>query len=76
MDFYYDIRNYMFDDASFSLNYFGKVIKHIKLFMKEAEEQKLHDSTVYRSKAFIKVEEVTDAVYNDIKQLDAIYSAV
>lgn len=74
MDFYYDIRNYMFEDASFSLNYFGKVIKHVKLFMKEAEEEKLHDSTVYRSKAFIKVEEETDAVYNDIKQLDAIYS--
>ncbi|MCT1525064.1 phage integrase SAM-like domain-containing protein [Sphingobacterium hotanense] len=74
MDFYYDIRNYMFEDASFSLNYFGKVIKHVKLFMKEAEEEKLHSSTVYRSKAFIKVEEETDAVYNDIKQLDAIYS--
>lgn len=75
MDFYHDLRNYMFVDASFSLNYFGKVIKHLKLFMKEAEEEKLHGSVIYRSKGFIKVEEETDAVYNDIKQLEAIYSA-
>lgn len=72
MDFYHDIRRYMFEDSSFSLNYFGKVIKHIKLFMRESEEEKLHGSDVYRSKAFIKVEEDTDAVYNDVKQLEAI----
>src|SRR5690606_36411830 len=78
MDFYHDIRSYMFGDANFSLNYFGKVIKHVKLFMKEAEEEKLHSSAIYRSKAFIKVEEETDAVYdavyNDIEQLEAIRS--
>lgn len=74
MEFYHDLRSYMFEDVSFSLNYFGKVIKHIKLFMKESEEEKLHNSTVFRSKAFIKVEEETDAVYNDIKQLEAIYA--
>lgn len=74
MEFYHDLRSYMFENASFSLNYFGKVIKHIKLFMKEAEEKSLHTSKIYRSKAFIKVEEETDAVYNDVKQLEAIYS--
>ncbi|MGM1431279.1 phage integrase SAM-like domain-containing protein [Sphingobacterium lactis] len=72
MDFYHDIRSYMFEDSRFSLNYFGKVIKHIKLFMRESEEEKLHGSDVYRSKTFIKVEEDTDAVYNDIKQLEEI----
>lgn len=72
MDFYHDIRSYIFEDSRFSLNYFGKVIKHIKLSMRESEEEKLHDSDIYRSKAFIKVEEDTDAVYNDIKQLEAI----
>jgi len=73
MDFYHDLKDYMFGVASFSLNYFGKVVKHIKLFMKEAEEEKMHTSTVYRSKGFIKVEEETDAVYNDTQQLEAIY---
>ncbi|MGJ1410586.1 phage integrase SAM-like domain-containing protein [Sphingobacterium thalpophilum] len=74
MDFYYDLRDYMFEDRSFSLNYFGKVIKHIKLFMGEAKELGWHANEIYRSKAFIKVEEETDAVYNDIEQLGAIHS--
>ncbi len=47
MDFYHDIRSYMFEDSRFSLNYFGKVIKHIKLFMRESEEEKLHVSDIY-----------------------------
>ncbi|QNL50347.1 phage integrase SAM-like domain-containing protein [Olivibacter sp. SDN3] len=74
MDFYYDLRNYMFTDRSFSLNYFGKVIKHVKLFMGEAKELGWHANEIYKSKAFIKVEEETDAVYNDIEQLGAIHS--
>lgn len=72
MDFYYDLRDYMFTDRSFSLNYFGKVIKHIKLFMGEAKELGWHSNEIYKSKAFIKVEEETDAVYLDIEQLEKI----
>ncbi|WP_165894404.1 phage integrase SAM-like domain-containing protein [Sphingobacterium alimentarium] len=74
MDFYHDLRDYMFTDRIFSLNYFGKVIKHIKLFMGEAKELGWHANEIYKSKAFIKVEEETDAVYNDIEQLEAIHS--
>src|SRR5690606_33375084 len=72
MDFYYDLRDYMFEDRSFSLNYFGKVIKHIKLFMGEAKELGWHANEIYKAKAFIKVEEETDAVYLDIEQLEKI----
>ena len=72
MEFYYDLRSYMFNDRSFSLNYFGKVIKHIKLFMGEAKELGWHQNELYRSKAFIKVEEETDAVYLNIEQLEKI----
>lgn len=72
MDLYYDLRDYMFTDRSFSLNYFGKVIKHIKLFMGEAKELGWHANEIYKSKAFIKVEEETDAVYLDIEQLEKI----
>lgn len=71
MDFYYDLRDYMFTDKSFSFNYFGKVIK---LFMGEAKELSWHANEIYKSKAFIKLEEETDAVYNDIEQLKAIHS--
>lgn len=72
MDLYYDLRDYMFTDRSFSLNYFGKVIKHIKLFMGETKELGWHANEIYKSKAFIKVEEETDAVYLDIEQLEKI----
>ena len=74
MELYHDLRDYMFSDRSFSLNYFGKIIKHIKLFMGEARELGWHTNEIYRSKAFIKVEEETDAVYCNTDQLEAIRS--
>ncbi|MCT1526685.1 site-specific integrase [Sphingobacterium hotanense] len=72
MDFYHDLKNYMFDDRKSSLNYFGKIIKDIKLFMGEAQELGLHDNAIYSSKAFIKTQEETDAVYLNIDQLEKI----
>src|SRR5690606_18021301 len=42
--------------------------------MGEAKELGWHANEIYKSKAFIKVEEETDAVYNDIEQLEAIHS--
>lgn len=72
MDFYYDLQDYMFSIKKVSLNYFGKIIKHIKLFMGEAEELGLHANAIYRSKAFIKMQEETDAIYLNIQQLEKI----
>lgn len=72
MELYHDLKEYMFVGRSFSLNYFGKVIKHIKLFMGEAKELGWHANETYKAKAFIKVEEETDAVYCNIEQLEAI----
>lgn len=72
MDFYHDLQNYMFEDRKLSLNYFGKIIKDVKLFMGEAKEKGLHENGVYISKAFIKTQEETDAVYLDVDQLEKI----
>ncbi|WP_257669996.1 site-specific integrase [Parapedobacter tibetensis] len=72
MDFYYDLQDYMFSVKEVSLNYFGKIIKHVKLFMGEAEELGWHSNAAYRSKAFIKMQEETDAIYLNIQQLEKI----
>ncbi|MGG5902269.1 phage integrase SAM-like domain-containing protein [Sphingobacterium daejeonense] len=72
MDFYHDLQSYMFNDRKSSLNYFGKIIKDIKLFMGEAKAKGLHDTDAYASNTFIKTQEETDAVYLNVDQLEKI----
>jgi len=73
MDFYHDLQNYMFSDRKSSLNYFGKTIKDVKLFMGEAKALGLHDNTTYEANTFIKTQEETDAVYLNVDQLEKIH---
>jgi len=62
LDLYYDLQEYTFNDRSLSLNYFGKIIKHIKTFMGEAQEMGCHVNEAYKSRRFIKPQEETDAI--------------
>jgi integrase len=71
-EFYWDLQDYFFNDRKLSLNYFGKVIKHIKSFMREAEELGYHNNEIYKSKRFLKPQEETDAIYLNVEQLKLI----
>ncbi|MFC3561168.1 site-specific integrase [Pedobacter jamesrossensis] len=72
LDFYWDLQGYIYNERKLSLNYFGKLIKHIKTFMREAEELGYHNNDIYRSKRFIKPQEETDAIYLNVDQLEKI----
>jgi len=72
LKFYSDLQDYVYNERKLSLNYFGKVVKHIKTFMREAEELGYHNNDIYRSKRFIKPQEETDAIYLSVEQLEKI----
>lgn len=72
LDFYKQLQQYMFASKGYSLNYFGKVVKNIKSFMKEAQELGYHKNQSYNSNRFLKPQEETDAVYLNTDQLDKL----
>jgi hypothetical protein len=79
IDFYNSFRNYILkreksNGEKYSLNYFGSIIKHIKTVMRESgpEGDRLHSTTDYKSRRFIKETEEADTVYLTTTELNRI----
>ncbi|QEC51981.1 site-specific integrase [Anseongella ginsenosidimutans] len=72
LNFYRKLQEYMYGDMGYSLNYFGKIVKSIKAFMREAQELGYHKNEAYKSSRFVKPQEETDAIYLNTDQLDAL----
>jgi len=66
---YYDFRNWAFEIAGLTDNYFGTVIKFLKTSMAEAKEEKLHTNTEYLNRRFSKTDAEVDNIYLDEAQL-------
>lgn len=72
LEFYKKLQQYMYEEMEYSLNYFGKIVKSIKAFMREAQELGYHNNETYKSNRFIKPQEETDAIYLNTDQLETI----
>ena len=70
--FYDKLKTFIIEDQGYSINTFGKRIKVIKTFMKDALDRKLHQNIDFQHKDFKTTEEVKRKMYlnvTDIKKL-------
>jgi integrase len=72
LEFYNDFKNFI-DSELKTKNYFGTLIKHIKVFMDEAKEEGLHNSNQHRHKKFRTLSETADSIYLNETELLKIY---
>jgi len=73
MSFYNSFKKYIEKEGK-SKNYFGTMIKNIKLFMEESKEEGLHNSIEHRNKKFKTISETADSVYLTEDELFKIYN--
>ena len=73
MSFYKNFKKYL-EKKGKSKNYFGTMIKNIKLFMEESKEEGLHNSIEHRNKKFRTTSETADSVYLTEDELLKIYN--
>lgn len=73
MSFYKNFKEFIEKEGK-SKNYFGTMIKNIKLFMEESKDEGLHNSAEYRNKKFITTNETSDSVYLTEEELLKIYN--
>jgi integrase len=59
-------------DKEFSVNYFGSIIKCLKVFLNEATERGVNSNLAYKSRKFITTEEEVDNIYLSEKDLSEI----
>ena len=72
LTFYDKFKCFVLDHQNYSINTFGKRIKVIKTFMKDALDRKLHNNLDFQHKDFKTTEEVKKKMYlnvSDIKKL-------
>lgn len=70
--FYDRFKTFVLDTQGYSINTFGKRIKVIKTFMKDALDRKLHNNIDFKHKDFKTTEEIKKKMYlniSDIKKL-------
>ncbi len=73
ISFYESFRKWMYSKNA-STNYFGDIVKNIKVFMNEAAERGLHNSIAHRSKKFKVVSEETDSIYLTVEKLKILHT--
>ena len=73
MNFYNNFQKWMYNQDR-SINYFGDMIKNIKMFVHAAEEAKLHE--VKLPKNFKTVSETADSIYLNIDELIKLHELV
>jgi integrase len=71
--FYRDFQKWFYDQK-YSVNYFGNIIKNIKVFMNEANEQGVTTCKGHMAKGFAKIFIEVDNIYLTIDELSAIYN--
>ncbi|MCE1167811.1 MAG: site-specific integrase [Sphingobacteriia bacterium] len=72
ISFYESLKRWMFSKG-YSVNYFGDMVKNIKVFMNEAAERGLHENTGHQSKKFKVVSEEADTIYLNIDKLKKLF---
>jgi integrase len=72
-DFYNRFQSFVFSGIN-SPNFFGGLIKQIKVFMNEAKELKLHNNEEYKASSFKRVEIESDNIYLSVDELIKIHS--
>jgi integrase len=73
VEFYNDFQDFIYYKEEKSDNYFGTLVKNIKVIMNEALEEGLHQNLKYKSKRFKKVQLEVDNIYLNADQLDKLY---
>ena len=72
LDFYQDFVEYLTKDLGFLNNTVGKYVKTIKTFLSEATERGLNQNVAFKSKRFKVLQEDSDAVYLNEKEVEAL----
>lgn len=73
MNFYNNFQKFMYNQ-DLSINYFGDMIKNIKMFVHAAEEANLHD--VRLPKNFKTLSETADSIYLNVDELIKLHNLV
>jgi len=77
ISFYRELKTWMEKEPrQYSLNFFGSVIKHIKTFMNEAEEELHHGNKEHLNPKFITSQETADTIYLTEAELLKIHNLV
>jgi integrase len=73
LDFYNGFSEYLTKEKKFKPNTIGKHIKTLKTFMSEATERGLNKNLDFKSKKFKVIQEDSDTIYLDEKEIDVLY---
>lgn len=74
LEFYTDFKDWAYNVAGLSNNYFGTVIKFLKLCLNEARADELHTNEKYKNRNFVKVKTEVENVYLNKIQLEQLAS--
>jgi hypothetical protein len=73
-EFYKDFYSFVFKSGKVnSPNFFGTLIKNIKVFMNEAKEEGIHDNNSHNSSSFKKLDIDVDNIYLTVDELIKIH---
>lgn len=75
LSFYEDFTKHL-REKSFSQNYIGNQIKHLKAIMNASLERGFHNSLDFKKKAFAKVTEKVHAIYLTISEIEKLETLV
>ena len=73
LDFYFETQKYFLCEKEYSNNYFGHIIKVLKVFLNDATERGYNKNLTFRSKKFKRIKEETDSIYLNRKEIEKIY---
>jgi len=73
LDFYFETQKYFLHEKQYSNNYFGHIIKVLKVFLNDATERGYNKNLTFRSKKFKRIKEETDSIYLTREEIDRIY---
>lgn len=72
IDFYYDFVGYMTTVLNYSPNTIGRTIKHLKIMMRQAREEGLHNNLETERKAFKILNKKVENIYLNEKELNIL----
>lgn len=73
VELYESLKKWM-NDQAFSLNYFGDMVKNLKVFATEAAERGLHSHVGFKSRKFKVVSEESDSIYLSVDKLKKFHA--
>ena len=73
LEFYTKYKNYL-TQKGYTLNTIGALLKNIKILLKQAYREGLHENKVFEHPEFRKFQEDTDSVYLNDEELNRLYA--